>query len=127
MNKDRAFWVEEGSCSLYSATCLEQLLTLVADADVKAKAVVGFDVILYLVGKVMHVDNDSLKASSLQFHHHMPEKRLATNLHECLGHSVGKRFQTRSQTSSEYHCLFHGHKGNKNYWNIKIILPLMSG
>ena len=60
MYKDRLRWVEQWQGLLYASTCLEQLASLIAYADVETKVVVGLEIVNYLPGKVVHIYHDAL-------------------------------------------------------------------
>ena len=48
MNEDGRRGVEERSSLAYAATCVEQCVALIADADVKTEVVVGLEIVDYL-------------------------------------------------------------------------------
>ena len=101
MNKDRFGIGEEASSLLESPTRLKELISLIAEADVNAKGVIGLDKVDNLLGKVMDIDDDFCHTDGFQFLDEYLHKRFATDGHHCLGHRVGERFETSAETGSK--------------------------
>ena len=98
VNQYRLVGVEQCLRLLQGATRLEQLLRLVRYTDVDTEVVVCGQVVHNLLCKVVDVHHDALIASRPQLHHHVPEQGLSPHPDQRLGHTVGQRFQTGSQS-----------------------------
>ena len=113
MYQDRRGRVEERQCLLDTATGLQQSAGLIADAYVESEVGVSLQIVHYLLGEMVHVDNDTLIARRTQLHHDMPQQRLPPYPDKCLGHRVCQGFQAGTKARSENHGLLHGAKLQK--------------
>ena len=89
VHKEWLITVEEMFCLEYSATGVEQHVTLVADVDVKSKIIVVLKKFNNFLAKVVDVDGDVVKACRSELGNHTLKHCLAANLHEGLGAVVG--------------------------------------
>ena len=106
MNEDGAVCLKEGG-SLFQATSgIEQQAAFVGDVQVEREGMV-LQVGDNLSGKMVHIDHHARGPGFLQALEHMPEERFSRHLDQCLGHTVGERFEPGAQSSRENHCL-HG-------------------
>ena len=110
MNEDGRRGVEEGTCFLNAAACIEKGLALIADADVEPEVVMAVEKVDDLLTEVMDVDDNALDADGTQSLDDVLEQGLPSNGNEGFGHGVGERFEARSETCGEDHGLFHGAK-----------------
>ena len=74
--------------------------------DIHPESVYGFQIGDYLVCKMMYVYSDVIDSGCFQLGHDMPQQGLAADRDQSLGHSVCQRFETGTETRSEYHS-FH--------------------
>ena len=88
MDQDGGFAVEKGQCLLDAATCVEQHVALIADADVEAEIMVGGQVINNLLSEVVYVDNDTFEASGFQAKDNVVQEGAASYWHECFWHRI---------------------------------------
>ena len=124
MNQYGRLLVKERQRLLDASTRLQQSVALVRNTYVKAEVTILLQVIDDLPGVVVHIDDDPLKASRLQFHDDMPEQGLSPYPHQCLWHRVSQGFQTGTQTRREDHRLFHVCKVTNKSAHIQIILNI---
>lgn len=98
---------EQRSGMLDAATSLEELTTLVGDAE-------GHCITLHLgsmapevdhVGKVMDVDDQIVESCSGQLLRDMLDERLAGNVHQGLRHGVGEGLESGAEPCGKYHGL----------------------
>ena len=92
MNEYRGISIEQGEGFLDATTRLEQLLALIADADVKPEIGISLKIVDNLLGEMMDIDHNALITGSLELHDDMPKQGLTTNRHQGLGHGVGEGF-----------------------------------
>ena len=107
MDEDGLGGIEERESLLNATARLEQAVGLIADTDVEAEVIVGFQIIDDLLCKVMHVHYQELITCCLEFLDDVPEQGLSSYPHQCLRHRVCQRFQPRSQSCGKDHRLLH--------------------
>ena len=78
------------------ASRIEQAVALVAHTDVDAEVLVGIQELDDLFAKVMHIDDDMLEASCLQFQEVMFQQGATVHLHQRLGAVVGQGSEARA-------------------------------
>ena len=66
VHQERLVALQERPCLQDAATCIEQLITLVADVDIQTKVIVLLQEVNDLLTKMMNIDGYIRKASLLQ-------------------------------------------------------------
>ena len=84
---------------------VEEGVTFIGNSDVASPSVVGANGIDDLIRKMVDVDDDVCDTGVTQFLHLPLQQRFACHGNQRFGHGVGKRFETRSETSAEDHRL----------------------
>ena len=107
MDQDGRLGIEQRPRFLDATARLEQSAGFVGDTDVETEVIVGLEIIDDLFSEMMHIDDNPLISRCLKLLDDMPQQRLSPYPHECLGHRVGERLQSGSQTCSKDHRLLH--------------------
>ena len=88
------------------AAGVEQCRALVADADPQPEIAVGRKKLLYLVGKMMHIDYYLIKPLPFETQQHPLQHRNTTHRHQGLWMFKRERTKTGTETRRQYKC-FH--------------------
>ena len=84
MNQDWHCGIEELAGMLDAATCIEQLATLVTDADIETKIVIVLKILDYLSGEMMHVHHNACEPGIMQTRNDTPQEGLTPHFDERL-------------------------------------------
>ena len=104
MHEDAAF-AQQGARFAYAAAGLEQLLTLVAEADVETFRRMRRHPFFYHVGKVVHVDDDVRRSGLTEFFQLVLQQGLSGHFHQRLGHTVREGLESGAEPCGKDHRL----------------------
>ena len=107
VNEYRSSGIEQWCSLLDAASGFEQSGSFVRYADIEPEVIIVFKIVDYLLGKVMHVDYNTVNASRSKIHDDALNERLTPYPHQSFRHCVGERFKACAQSSRENHCLHH--------------------
>lgn len=96
VHQDRFVVVKHRQGLAQRASRIEQAVTLVAHPNVDAVVLVGIEELDNLLAEVVHVDDDMLEASRLQFQEVMLQQGTTVHLHQGLGAVIGQGFEARA-------------------------------